>query len=636
MSSKQTNPNAQDNDDDDGVTPEPPARGLFADVFRESLGEDIDKADLDDGELFRRDGPARKPDHDNGLPDSPESITQSRAPHGKEAAGMSRSIHTDDETEWRSMPMIPPDSLLPTSPFDLRPASSPAAAPMRGIVEPNANFYDFKFTDLARQTDLMTRQADVMDEFLDVLPLNPMKPGGGPTIQKLKPQRPPSKTMILTPEQQAQIIRNPTKATFIPPSISAVEIRIAGWGPSGVCLLRNLPIIYPNRAKIVRENSFPLESLAQVTEQIQIYDKTLGFQVIYQEKPLKAIIQTPNCGEFIVDFWASSSNPDFYLALHPRREVGIQTQTQMSMLLKALKEDGENIANLPLPTPQPFDSKGLERLESYLENSVQVMEAKRAKTTGKPTEVFRRNVLAEVHHALMSESLEQRKFAMSLLLHGTDLKSTMGSFACRVTAVVLAGSSLDQAELEDQNAMDIHKTLIQILQEAEFVGDEDRFHDFTEIPQDSDMTTNTFHSKPLSPRKRPRHYEDFMCEIHNMAMTILVQALEVATCFQQHKDLIQQFVTNYYLANNGAMNAVFERCIFQVNDPLASHSLSKGYLACRALRILAESSTELRKQVESDDRTKLSILGALEVGESSHWLLHRETKVLHNLIYGQM
>jgi len=184
--------------------------------------------------------------------------------------------------------------------------------------------------------------------------------------------------------------------------------------------------------------------------------------------------------------------------------------------------------------------------------------------------------------------------------------------------------------------MDIHKILIGVLQDAEFAGDANRFQDFTELPGDSDMN-KSFHSRSLaSSRKRPRYYEDFMSEIHNMAMTILVQSLEVATCFQQHKDLVQQFVTNYYLTNDGAMNAVLERCIYQVNDPLASHSLSKGYLACRALRILAESSSELRKQVESDDRTKSSILGALEVGESSHFLLHRESKVLHNLIYGQM
>jgi len=85
MSSKQTKPNAQDNDDDDGVAPEPPARGAFADIFRASLGENTDEVEMSSN-------PEQKPDHDNGLPDSPDSITQSRAPHGKEAAGMSRYV----------------------------------------------------------------------------------------------------------------------------------------------------------------------------------------------------------------------------------------------------------------------------------------------------------------------------------------------------------------------------------------------------------------------------------------------------------------------------------------------------------------------------------------------------------------
>jgi hypothetical protein len=196
----------------------------------------------------------------------------------------------------------------------------------------------------------------------------------------------------------------------------------------------------------------------------------------------------------------------------------------------------------------------------------------------------------------------------------------------------LAGASLDQAELDNQRALAIHKTLIHILQEAEFVGDDVLLQDFN-VPMDTD-DADGFHSNLT--RKRPRFYEDYMSDLHNMAMTILVQALEVAVCFEQHKDLIQQFVANYYLTDNNAMNTVLERCIFQVTDPLARHSLSKGYLACRALRILAESNPELRKQVGLDDKTKSSILGALEVGESSHWLLHRESKDLHNLIYGQM
>jgi len=545
------------------------------------------------------------------------------------------SMQADDGIQFRSINMMTsPDSLMP-GPFDLRPA--PAAAPssaLKGIVEPDEAFYDFKFATMAKPAAM----PEIAKLSMLKQPFGQPFDHQGPTMKRQQMLKRPIISIeqkkrnqshvakiILTPELQAQLIPNPTKATYVPPSISGMEIRISGWGPSGLCFVRNLPRIYPNRAKIIRDCSFPLELLAEKTHQVQIYNKTVGFQVIYQENPLKATVQTPDCGEFILDFWVSSSKTDFYLALYAQREVGVETQIQMDHLLKALKEQevGEDVANLP--PRQTFDSNSLERLESYLDNSVQAMEAKRAKLSDKPVMAFKRNVLAEIHDGLMSESWEGRKLAMSLLLHGTDLKSTLGSFACRSAAIVLAGSSLDQAELDNQGAMDIHKTLIQILQEAEFAGDTDRLQqDFSEVPTESS-------------RKRPRFYEDFMSDLHNMAMTILVQSLEVAVCFQQHKDLIQQFVANYYLTDNhGAMNSVFERCIFQVTDPLARHSLSKGYLACKALRILAESNVELRKQVELDDRTKSSILGALQVGESSHWLLHRESKDLHNLIYGQM
>lgn len=88
MSSKETYPNAQDNDDDDGGdggAPNPPARGGFADAFQQrSFGAKIDEAMADQGGLDQG------LDQDTGLPDSPDSITQPSAPHGKEAAGTSK------------------------------------------------------------------------------------------------------------------------------------------------------------------------------------------------------------------------------------------------------------------------------------------------------------------------------------------------------------------------------------------------------------------------------------------------------------------------------------------------------------------------------------------------------------------
>ena len=65
-------PNERNDDDDQ---PEIPARdGFFADAFRQhSTGPD---------------------EFDNGLPESHESITQSRPPHGNEAAGTSRYVKT--------------------------------------------------------------------------------------------------------------------------------------------------------------------------------------------------------------------------------------------------------------------------------------------------------------------------------------------------------------------------------------------------------------------------------------------------------------------------------------------------------------------------------------------------------------
>lgn len=92
MTSKQTKPNAQDNDDGDGgdMSPELPAReDFFGIAFQTSLGANIGAEEMSH--------PDRMPHRDNGLPDSPESMTQSRPAHGRESLGTHRYVAAKQE-----------------------------------------------------------------------------------------------------------------------------------------------------------------------------------------------------------------------------------------------------------------------------------------------------------------------------------------------------------------------------------------------------------------------------------------------------------------------------------------------------------------------------------------------------------
>merc|ERR1712150_88603 len=128
-------------------------------------------------------------------------------------------------------------------------------------------------------------------------------------------------------------------------------------------------------------------------------------------------------------------------------------------------------------------------------------------------------------------------------------------------------------------------------------------------------------------RNRPRYYEEFMNDLHHMALTIFVQALEVAMCFQDEMgNEIRNFCEIYV---RQGIQRILNDCIAKVTSaPLENQSLSTGCLACKALRILASADSFLRNRVSKDSRTRKNILEAAMVGKARHAMLEDESERL--------
>jgi hypothetical protein len=421
-----------------------------------------------------------------------------------------------------------------------------------------------------------------------------------------------SEMFVNTSTQKATVEMKSTK-------MEDLHAAINGWGASGIATLRTLPKYHPQRKKF-EQNGLSIESLSDAAHSIQRCIRASNFQAAYKESPLSAKVQTPDHCEFYIDFWKAASGTEFYIDIQRRRGEHVFANMHMRKVLTAAKEGFDEHS---FASSRSFNSEQLVSLESILNQAI----------PKSMPETPKFNVLDHIHSLLTSGRLEARKMGLQLLVARTDLMSTMRSGACSATTVVLAGKSPNGSGFDPQKATEIQNVLIMLIQSKEFQGDAERFG-ASETDMDVDDVEPFFAMAECS-RDRPQYYEEFMNELHHMALTTLVQALEVADCF---RDQFSQHVQDFrekYLAE-GSLDTTLKECIADVRGPLASQSLSIGYLACKALRILAKSDNYLRQGVEEDARTRENIMTAMGVGKSSHAMLQRESENLYQVVYGNL
>jgi hypothetical protein len=351
--------------------------------------------------------------------------------------------------------------------------------------------------------------------------------------------------------------------------------------------VRTLPKYHPSKKLL--KNPMSMKTLGDVINRLQQCIRSMSIQASYTNSPLSAKLQTPENCEFYLDFWKSSTGNEFYIDIQRRRGDHLIANMYIRKLLDAAKEFDEN----DYTSERSFNNQQMQSLESFLKKAMKNSDWMPPQSPEDATKIAMENI----HSSLMSKRLDARKNGLKQLVGMTDLHRTMSPAACSASMVVLAGKP--KAPDFADKAMDIHEAIIRLIQSKEFEGDDQLF---ASSGVDMDLAdVEPFFQNDTMSRNRPRYYEELMNEFHQLALTILVQVLEVASCFEDQFSQVVRYFVEKYVTTQG-MDITLKECIAKVKGPPASLSLSTGYLACKALRILAKSDDYLRKCVEEDAR----------------------------------
>jgi hypothetical protein len=131
----------------------------------------------------------------------------------------------------------------------------------------------------------------------------------------------------------------------------------------------------------------------------------------------------------------------------------------------------------------------------------------------------------------------------------------------------------------------------------------------------------------------PEFYTEYMNELFHMALQILVQSLEVVACFKVNvgEKLTNQLLdTASKVADGKDLYHTLLGCIVNAESKLAN-----GYLACKALRLLAVDHPGIKEQIKLDINAKQCIGNAYQVGQVRHTLLKDESYQLWQTVCQQ-
>lgn len=244
-------------------------------------------------------------------------------------------------------------------------------------------------------------------------------------------------------------------------------------------------------------------------------------------------------------------------------------------------------------------------------------------------------------HACLSQPrrLDLRRLALEHLLAMTDLKRTLRTTAIATSLIVLQGKLPSSSSEMNSQARTIQSILLNVLLTRELPGDRAMLAEAARVDKKNISSTSDdmdLEMRPYFPEvdedvtaaavDLPQYYSEFMNELFNLALRILVQSLEVAACFPESfsstgSNMATQLLT--VTSQDVGGKDLYHTLLVCVGH--AESKLANGYLACKALRLLASDHPGIKDQIKLDDNAKQSIGNAYQVGQMRHTLLKEES-----------
>ena len=451
--------------------------------------------------------------------------------------------------------------------------------------------------------------------------------------------------------------------------------------------IQNLPMYFP---RDMLQCDFRSKDLPQVLENIALELRKSSIQASLIHEPLSAKLQTchENVELYLVFFRESSTctgNED-----DGKVSMSVQRHKGDHMVANCVVQRLVNAAKGVSIEDDDGDDVGMDATNNNTINAVLSMERLIERCAAENASGQNNNNGENLHHHhqqqqqqhifmnqtpdQMTESavrdvyswlenrrrLDLRRQALEYLLAMTDLKRTISSQAIAGSLMVLRGkvplkdaSTIESSPEEvDSQARAIQSMLLNVILNRELPGDRATLLEDTARNNRNDRTTD-LDLRPYFPdvdnenakksTDLPEYYIQYMSELFHLALRILVQSLEVVACFSnsnvEGKDVLKNFggsitqellATATEIADGKDMYSTLLGCVGHAESKLAN-----GYLACKALRLIALDHPIIKEQIKVDNNAKQSLAHAYQIGQVRHSLLKDESYRLWETICGR-
>jgi len=440
--------------------------------------------------------------------------------------------------------------------------------------------------------------------------------------------------------------------------------------------IQNLPLYFPR--DMLQWERFPLKDLPQVLERISSQFRESSVQASLIHEPLSAKLQTchDNVELYLVFFRESMmSGDDDDVSMSVQRHKGdhMIASRFIQHLVDAAKgiqvEGNDEHGTMDTNTAVTADAAlAMERLiercvkgnaSAQNQNNQQDDHPFFNQTPDQMTESAVRDVYGWLEQC---RRLDLRRQGLECLLAMTNLKRTLSSQAIAGSLVVLQGKVVSNeisAAAEstsvklDFQARTIQSILLSVLLNKELPGDRSMLLEGATSNSKSNDSGNRNNGTNLDLRPYfpddeiatnsadlPEYYTEYMNDLFHLALRILVQSLEVVACFSYStvggnvlnvgEGITKQLLTTASdIANGSDLYHTLLGCVGRAETKLAN-----GYLACKALRLLALDHPGIKEQIKFDGNAKQHIGRAYQVGQVRHTLLEDESYQLWQTVCG--
>jgi len=431
--------------------------------------------------------------------------------------------------------------------------------------------------------------------------------------------------------------------------VNTDEQALFGWNTSQI-EIQNLPMYFP-RDMIQWE--FSTQDLPVVLERISKHLRDSSIQASFRETPLSANLQTcrENAELYIVFFNEPSGTVSMSVQRHKGDHVAAnQCLRRLVEAAKGVLGEDESDYNIANDLDTAVSANAVLAMERLIERC--------AAESAAAQNISQDDSQNENNHPFLNQTPEQmtasavrdvcgwleqphrldlRRRAFEYLLAMTDLKRTLSSTAIATSYIVLQGGVPNSRSSElNARAQNIQSILLTVLLTREIPGDRAMFSEAVSKESRNINIDMDIEMRPYFPEVDkevtvasvgfPQHYTDYMNELFHLALQILVQSLEVTACFQETHTHVgdnvtkQLFATASQVADGKDICHMLLSCVGHAESKLAN-----GYLACKALRLLASNHPGIKDQIKFDKNAKQSIDNAYQVGAMRHKLLQDES-----------